>query len=128
MKKLTLSVEQKGYLLLMIQYYFPESNWQWSNQQGYCGIYASEESKIFIWGGSNPHNSFPKFTHWFEACMMSIFPKVCNPMNAEHLADFYYVILIFNNSTSEVFKELSDRFKHPVDFLYEHHNELIKNK
>jgi hypothetical protein len=93
-------------LLDMCRILFPE----------YKSIYIDENSE-FLQFSEDAKSA--KLIHWFEFCLIKIFPKVYNVLNAEHLSNFYYVTFGYSEKSNQNKSWDYPRFIHPVDYLYQ---------
>lgn len=107
METLKLTEEHKKKLLEMSKKLFPEYILiGWLNGEDNLELFFSKDSKSST------------SIHWFEFCMLHIFPKVQQIYNTEQLATFYYETYGYYQKSNENKDWNHPRFTHPIDFLY----------
>ena len=117
MNEIKLTEEQKNKLLEMCKVLFPLDYFSFNNDYGDDGIidrnfasnYIPKSMKHLSWNDEGSH------FHWFEFCVLYLFPKLNQWYNSQQLTDFLYQTI--GNSKNIEPNEVN-KFPHPVDYLY----------
>jgi hypothetical protein len=107
MKSTELTKEHKTKLLEMCKVLFPE----------YLNIQFRPIDYLQFSGKHNFH------IHWFEFCIIYIFPKLNQWFNAHQLSEFLYQTI---GHSKGIKPNEMNSFPHPVDYLYEQFLKLKK--
>lgn len=130
MNSLSLSKDQKDHLIEMCNKLFPEYMFEFirgADVYGYT-IYDLFTFCLIKDYENCEYEKSRKYIHWFEFCILLVFPKLLNFYDADKLSDFYYVTIGYKFKSEGNNAWNFERFKHPVDYLYEKFLELNKTK
>ena len=118
MKHIKLTEEQKSRLLEMCNSLFPQVKWHfWESEKDdeIANDYIGYNQQVVLGEKINPWKDGLSI-HWFEFCVIHLFPKLNQWYNSHQLLDVLYQTI---GNSKNIEPNQINKFSHPIDQLYE---------